>query len=54
MRQGPSTDTAVLCSLANGTEVAVMGIEGEWAHIRTGVAEGYVKTQYLEISGLTE
>ena len=48
LRQGPSTDTAVVDKLYRGEEVLILGIEGEWANVfyHTGNT-GYININYL-------
>ncbi len=49
MRKEPNTDCEILTVIGEGTEVTVLGEEGEWSQISFGGFTGYVKTEYLEM-----
>ena len=48
LRQGPSTETAVVDKLYRGEEVLILGLEGDWANVfyHTGNT-GYINVNYL-------
>ena len=50
MRATPSTAGEVLTGLPNGTDVDVLGFEGDWAHVRVNGMEGYVSKAYLTVT----
>lgn len=47
MRKEPNTDCEILTLIGEGTEVTVLGEEGDWSQISFGGFTGYVKTEYL-------
>ncbi|PGZ95319.1 peptidase M24 [Bacillus pseudomycoides] len=47
VRSGAGTNTAVIGSLQNGTQVQVVGKAGTWYKIRYGSGYGYVAQQYI-------
>ncbi|MFD0772086.1 SH3 domain-containing protein [Bacillus sp. CGMCC 1.60114] len=47
VRSGAGTNTAVIGSLKNGTQVQVVGQVGTWYKIRFGSGYGYVAQQYI-------
>lgn len=49
LRVAPSTDAASLGLYYSGAEALLLGLEGDWAHIRMGAQEGYMMRRYLRI-----
>ncbi len=49
MRKEPNTDCEILTLIGEGTEVIVLGEEGDWSQISFDSFTGYVKTEYLEM-----
>ena len=47
LRAEANTTSAVLGKYGWGTQVLVKEIEGDWAHVRKGDAEGYVRADHL-------
>ncbi|MBQ8536858.1 MAG: SH3 domain-containing protein [Clostridia bacterium] len=48
LRTGPSGGRTVIDTLANGTQVTVLGVVGEdWCHVQVENLTGYVMTQHL-------
>lgn len=50
MREEPSTDADVVDFLEDGTEVEVLGTEGEWTQISYDGRTGYVMSSLLEVT----
>lgn len=47
MRSGPSTSSAVISKLSNGTKVTVHSEENGWSKVTANGKSGYVSTKYL-------
>lgn len=47
LRAAPSTSAAVLAQLSDGTEVAVIGVSGDWVQVEVGSLRGFVHGDYL-------
>ena len=47
LREGPSTDTAILAGIPYGAAVVASGVSGEWRQISFGGLQGYVMARYL-------
>lgn len=50
IRSAPSTESAILGQIPNGTEVTVTGQDGNWYVVQYNGITGYVFGQYLELS----
>ena len=48
MRSGPGTDTDVLCVLNRNTRLTVLGLDGEWYHVRYSSYVGYIRGDLME------
>ncbi len=46
-RGGPSSSAKIIDTLALGTNVAILGIEGSWAEILVNGISGYVRSEYI-------
>lgn len=53
LRAQASTDSDVLGKYGWGTEVTVLGYDGNWAYVQVGSQTGYMYTQYLGAEGAT-
>jgi hypothetical protein len=55
LRAAPDKSAGAIVRLDRGVEVGVLGIEGDWAHVKmnykTKVAEGWVEKSFLDLSG---
>ncbi len=49
MRKEPNTDCDILTVIGEGTEVTILGEEGDWSQITFNGLTGYVKTEYLKV-----
>ena len=49
LRKEPSASAKVLDTYKNGTEVTVLGIDGEWVKVQVGKRTGYMMAEYLDI-----
>lgn len=50
LREAPDLNTAVVATLPQGSELQVLGYEGEFAMLQTADGDvGYLKTKYLEV-----
>ena len=47
LREGPSTDSAILTGIPYGAAVTAMGLSGEWRQVSCNGMTGYVMNQYL-------
>ena len=47
LRSSASTESDILGKYGWGTEVAVLGFDGSWAHVGVGGQKGYMYAQYL-------
>ncbi|MBQ9010311.1 MAG: SH3 domain-containing protein [Clostridia bacterium] len=48
LRKSASTAAAILATIPYGTQVTVLGTEGDWSRIQYGTLSGYVKSEYLK------
>jgi len=53
LRAEANTSSAVLGKYGWGTEVEVLGFDGNWAYVEVGGQKGYMYTQYLGAEGST-
>lgn len=53
LRADATTESAILGKYGWGTEVEVLGYEGNWAHVNVGGQTGYMYAQYLGSEGST-
>ena len=51
MRTLPSTDSSIISTYANGTEMSVIGINNGWYKVRYSGNTGYVRSDYMDING---
>ena len=51
VREKPSTDAKLVGKMSNNNGCEILGIEGEWAHIKSGEVEGYAHLDYLLTGG---
>ncbi len=51
-RAGPSTDDAILTTLADGSELTIEAIDGEWCQGTWDGQAGYVKADYVSVNGI--
>jgi 2',3'-cyclic-nucleotide 2'-phosphodiesterase/3'-nucleotidase len=49
LRASASTRARRVATLRRGTEVQVMDVNGNWAHVMAGSSEGYVQKNYLRM-----
>jgi cell wall-associated NlpC family hydrolase len=54
LREGSSTESAILTTLSNGTEVSVIGVSNLWYKVQAGSTVGYIHPDYLTITGATD
>ena len=54
LRQEPSTKAKRLYNMEQGTVLWVMSREGDWCHVRTDRAEGYVMAEYVKLMDVNE
>ena len=47
LREGPSTDAAILTGVPYGMAVSAVGVSGEWREVYYGSLRGYILGQYL-------
>ena len=47
LRTGPGTDTAILTLIPDGTQIEIIGEEGDWYQISYGASVGYVHKDYV-------
>ena len=47
VRKAASTDAEIVGKMPNNAGCEILGVEGEWTHIRSGKVEGFVKSEYL-------
>ena len=47
LRQGPDTGTRRVAQYANGTQVEVLAVNGEWGHVRVDGRQGYMMMKFL-------
>jgi len=50
IRAAASIDSEIIGTLMSGMSVTVLGVEGDWTHVRAGGIEGYVSSKYLKVS----
>ena len=48
LRSGPGTDSAILASMAMGTNVTITGKSGSWYKVSTAAGDGYVSGDYVK------
>jgi hypothetical protein len=48
MRNGPGTDTEVLCVLDKNTSLSVLGVSGDWYQVRFGSYTGYIRRDLMK------
>lgn len=53
LRAEANTDSEILGKYGWGTEVEVLGFDGNWAFVQVGGQKGYMYTQYLGVEGST-
>lgn len=53
LRAEASTDSAILGKYGWGTQVEVLGFDGNWAYVEVGGQNGYMYSQYLGSEGST-
>ena len=51
-RSGPSTDDAIVTTLADGTEMTIITVIDDWCQVEWDGSEGYVKADYVSVDGL--
>jgi len=51
LRNGPSTTTDILSVLTKGTQLEVLGTEGDFLWVKTADKVGYVAKQYVDVPG---
>lgn len=51
LRAGATTESAMLGKYGWGTEVEVLGFDGNWAYVEVGGQKGYMYAQYLGAEG---
>lgn len=51
LREHPSQDSRSAGQYANGQEVMLLGISGEWSHVMIGDKTGFMKTSFLQDTG---
>ena len=49
LRSGPSASAKVLDTYKKGTEVTVLGLDGDWCKVKIGNRVGYMMAEYLDI-----
>ncbi len=49
LRQQPTTASSILARMPHGTQVNLLGREGEWSRVQYGTLTGYVMTSYLTV-----
>lgn len=47
IRKGPSIDAEIVGKMPDDAGCEILGVEGDWTHIRSGKVEGYVSSEYL-------
>lgn len=47
IRESASTDSKIVGKMNNNSACEILSIDGEFAHIKSGDVEGYIKTDYL-------
>lgn len=53
LRAGATTESEILGKYGWGTQVEVLGFDGNWAYVNVGGQTGYMYTQYLGSEGST-
>ena len=53
LREGATTQSAVIGKYGWGTEVNVLGVEGDWSYVKVGNQNGYMYSKYLGSEGET-
>lgn len=52
MRSGPSTSSSILGTYNAGTSMTVTGVNGNWYQVEYNGATGYVRSDYMRLSGV--
>ena len=50
LRTEPNTESAILDVVAQGVELEVVAVEGDWVHIKLDDDDGYVSAEYVDVS----
>lgn len=53
LRESATTQSAVIGKYGWGTEVNVLGVEGDWSYVKVGNQNGYMYSKYLGSEGET-
>ena len=53
LREGATTQSAVIGKYGWGTEVSVLGVDGDWSYVKVGNQNGYMYSKYLGSEGET-
>ncbi len=48
LRSGPGTDSGIITTMAQGTDVTILGKSGGWYQVRTAAGTGYVSGDYMK------
>lgn len=51
-RTGPTTDDAILATLADGDEVMIVSAVDDWCEVEWNGGTGYVKADYISVDGI--
>ncbi|MGN0777081.1 MAG: SH3 domain-containing protein [Candidatus Ventricola sp.] len=54
LRKAPSKSADRIYNMEAGTVLWVMSRDGDWCHVRTDRAEGYVMAEYVQLMGVNE
>ena len=49
LRSQPSTSSAILATMAHGTQVTLLEMDGAWSRIQYGTLSGYVSNSYISV-----
>ncbi|MBQ2992086.1 MAG: SH3 domain-containing protein [Clostridia bacterium] len=49
LRSEPNTSSAVLATMAHGTQVMLLEMDSAWSRVQYGTLSGYVKNEYLSV-----
>lgn len=50
LREEPSTESDVITQISENEEVEILDESGDWYHIKYGNSEGYVSSEYVEVT----
>ncbi|MBO6214280.1 MAG: C40 family peptidase [Lachnospiraceae bacterium] len=50
LRTEPNTESEILDTVAEGVELEVVAVEGDWVHIKLDSDDGYVSAQYVTVA----